>query len=582
MKLDHFLTSMKEDRLVNALSTLKETVYHLIKNSFMLDDGELYFDNHQGLQLLGDLFHTLLRETSMKKETENNLEFLMVLNQLLSHMNSSEDLFKLSQDLQLALHLVRETSIVIAHFMDTLLSSPVKDLRVLYPSLQEPILANLTNLLSFVDNSFPLRNRETLEITRHLLDVISGAGGENCALDPLLEMSDTLTMLANDGVEMRRLATSVTSTVEFLKLAKKIARKVATVFQTHLISTANDTMKFFDTLYFLLRQSVRNVVNEMITLKKADHLIFENIDDLLMPFLDLAFGMIGVKPNISQDLDILNMSSGIFIYMNQSKELYDIREEIADFLTSVKINLGDVERLLAAFKNGAQIFSVDSVSLWEEILDYLAPVNNITSHIDFLYSNPISTRNFPQDTKWGRTREVVLFLCEILSQNRTELGSYLRMVINLISVTLWNDTGKDHRDVFNLLLTLAPHPDDLLKIITTVVEASREASLFNTSWIQNVTEQQLQEAIQTLLSKIALVKKELLLNSSQWTYSVSTLLQPFFEIFIHATTGTREKTQKELVDSPDIFKPLSRFEEYRKALIALVEYWQRVSLIDQR
>nr|XP_020755556.1 LOW QUALITY PROTEIN: ATP-binding cassette sub-family A member 13 [Odocoileus virginianus texanus] len=581
LKLDHFLTSMKEDRLVNALSTLKETVYHLIKNSFMLDDGELYFDNHQGLQLLGDLFHTLLRETSMKKETENNLEFLMVLNQLLSHMNSSEDLFKLNQDLQSALHLVRETSMVIARFMDTLLSSPVKDLRVLYPSLQEVILANLTNLLSFVNNSFPLRNRETLEITRHLLDVISGAYGENCALDPLLEMSDTLTMLADDGVEMRRLATSVTSTVEFLKLAKKIARKVATVFQTHLISTANDTMKFFDTLYFLLRQSVRNVVNEMITLKKADHLIFENIDDLLMPFLDLAFGMIGVKPNISQDLYILNMSSGTFTYMNQSKELYDIREEIADFLTSVKINLGDVERLLAAFKNGAQIFSVDSVSLWEEILDYLAPINNITSHIDFLYSNPISTHNFPQDTKWGRTREVVLFLCEILSQNRTELGSYLRMVINLISVALWNDTGKDHRDVFNLLLTLAPHPDDLLKIITTVGEASREAPLFNTSWIRNVTEQQPHEAIQTLLSKIALMKKELLLNSSQWMYSVSTLLQPFFEIFIHATTGTREKTQKELVDGPDILKPLSRFEEYRKALIALVEYWQRVSLIDQ-
>ncbi|KAM9698218.1 ATP-binding cassette sub-family A member 13 [Dama dama] len=38
LKLDHFLTSMKEDRLVNALSTLKETVYHLIKNSFIVLD----------------------------------------------------------------------------------------------------------------------------------------------------------------------------------------------------------------------------------------------------------------------------------------------------------------------------------------------------------------------------------------------------------------------------------------------------------------------------------------------------------------------------------------------------------------
>lgn len=80
----------------------------------------------------------------------------------------------------------------------------------------------------------------------------------------------------------------------------------------------------------------------MITLKKADHLIFENIDDLLMPFLDLAFGMIGVKPNISsQDSDIPQyVSSGIFTYMNQSKDLYDIREEIADFLTSCENQFG--------------------------------------------------------------------------------------------------------------------------------------------------------------------------------------------------------------------------------------------------
>lgn len=80
------------------------------------------------------------------------------------------------------------------------------------------------------------------------------------------------------------------------------------------------------------------------------------------------------------------------------------------------------------------------------------------------------------------------------------------------------------------------------------------------------------------------MKKELLFNSSQWTHSVSTLLQPFLENFIHAATGTHEKTQKELVDiSTEVLKPLiSRFEKYQKALIALVEYWQRVSLIDQR
>ena len=52
---------------------------------------------------------------------------------------------------------------------------------------------------------------------------------------------------------------------------------------------------------------------------------------------------------------------------------------------------------------------------------------------------------------------IILFLPEILSWNSRELGSYLRMVINLISVTLWNNIGKHHRDVvfeFSLLLPL--------------------------------------------------------------------------------------------------------------------------------
>lgn len=115
--------------------------------------------------------------------------------------------------------------------------------------------------------------------------------------------------------------------------------------------------------------------------------------------------MIGVKPAVSQDSDIFNMSSSIFTYVNQSKDIYDIREEIAEFLTSVKINLGDMECLVAAFNNGTQIFSVDSVNLWEEILDYLVPINNIINHKDFLYSNPIS--NFIICLKIQKGKELV-------------------------------------------------------------------------------------------------------------------------------------------------------------------------------
>lgn len=84
-------------------------------------------------------------------------------------------------------------------------------------------------------------------------------GGESRALDPLL------TMLVDHGAEMRGLTTSVTSTVELLKLAEKTSREVAAMFEMPFVFTANDTMifldtndtmKFLDTLYSILQQSV--------------------------------------------------------------------------------------------------------------------------------------------------------------------------------------------------------------------------------------------------------------------------------------------------------------------------------------
>ncbi|XP_058390822.1 ATP-binding cassette sub-family A member 13 [Diceros bicornis minor] len=599
LKLDQFLAAMKEDRLMSIFSSLKETVYHLIKSLFILDNGEFYFDNHRRLKFMRDLINTFLGEISVKNKAENNLEFLTVVSQLLFHLNSSEDLFKLNHNLRSALHLVKKASIEIASLMGTLINSPNKDFRTLYPTLKEVILANLTDLLSFINNSFPLRNRATLQITKRLLGVISRAGGESRVPEPVLEMSNTLIMLVSDSAEMRDLATLVNSTVKLLKLAKKVSRTMATIFETHFISKTNDTMKFFDTLYSILHQSVRNVVNEITTLKKVDYLIFENINDLLMPFLDLAFGMIGVKPsNISQDSDIFNMSSSIFSYVNQSKDFSDILEDIAEFLTSVKINLGDLEHLVAAFNNGTQIFSMDSVNSWEEILDCLVPINNITNQIDLLHPDPISTHIFPQDTKWERTNEVILFLDEIILQNSTEIGMYLRIVIDLILESLWNHLEKDDWNVSNLLLTFAQHPNNLLKAIKTVVEVSSgmksdyggdlsKALFFNTSLIQNVTHQQLEEAIQIVLTRIALLKKGLLQNKSQWINSIRTLFQPAFEILINATpgknitSGEEERTKKEMTDLPYILNPSLWFERYVKEVIALTEYWQKVPLTDQ-
>ncbi|KAF0873265.1 ABCAD protein, partial [Crocuta crocuta] len=582
LTLDQFLTILKEDRLMSFFSSLKDAINHLIKRPFILDDGQFYFAIHRGLKFMRDLFNALPRETSGANKTEDNLEFLGVVSQLVRHVNSSEDLFQLNHDLRSALQLVRETSTELARLMDTLINSPHRDFHNVYPTLREVILANLTGLLSFVNNSFPLRNRATLEMTKRLLGVISGAGGESGAPEPLWEMSDTLTLLVRDTAEMRHLASSVNSTVELIRLAQKVSRKMATVFETHFISSTNETMKFFDSLYSILQQSIQHLVNEITTLKNVDHLISENINNLLTPFLDLVFGMMGVTPYISQDPDIVNTSSSTFSYVNQSKDLSDILEEIAEFLTSVKINLGAMEHLMVAFNNGTHLSGIDSVNLWEEILDCLVPITSIIHQIDFFHPDPLLTPCCPQDTKWERTQEVILFLDELLSQDRTEIGTYLRMAIDLTLEALWNNFQKDNRTVFNLLLTLAQDPDNLLQAIERAAEVSSgtgdlsEALFVNVSLIRNVTHSQLEEAVQIMLRRIALLWKALHMNNSQWVNSTRALFQPIFESFINAATGKNIPSGKE-----ERIEPLSSFEKYLKGFIALTEYWQGVPLMDQ-
>ncbi|XP_072616279.1 ATP-binding cassette sub-family A member 13-like [Vulpes vulpes] len=591
LTLDQFLTTSKEDRLMSIFLSLKETLNRLIKSSYILDNGEFYFDKGRGAKFMRDLFNALLRETPGENKTENNSEFLAVVSRLLFHLNSSEDLLQLSHDLRSALRLVREASTELARLMDELVTSPLQGFRDSCPTLRGVILANLTGLLPFANNPFPLRNRATLEITEGLLGVISGAGGESGAPGPLLEMSDTLTMLVRDIADMSHLAASVTSAVELVGRAQKVARKMATMSETHSISNTSDTMKFFDSLYSILQQRVRNTVNELTALQNVDRFTSENINDLLTPFIDLAFGMIGVKPYISQDADTVNTSSSTFSYVNQSKDFSDILKEIVEFLTSVKSHLGTMEPLMAAFSNGTRISATGSVNLWEEILDCLDPINNILNQIDFLHPKPLRTRSYPQDTKWERTREVILFFNEMFSQDSTEIGTYLRTVIGRTLEALRSDLEKDDWSIFNLSLTFAPHPDHLLKSIETAGEASGgrddvSGALFsNFSLIQDVTHQQLEEAVQALLRRMAFVGEDLPLNDSQWINSMRTVFQPIFESFMNAATGKKITVGKEetvpMPDFPYILEPFSGFEKYLKGLIELVDYWQDVPLMDQ-
>ncbi|KAL0618889.1 ATP-binding cassette sub-family A member 13, partial [Plecturocebus cupreus] len=485
-----------------------------------------------------------------------------------------------------------------ARLLDTILNSPSKDFYAFYPNLQEVILANLKDLLFFTNNSFPLRNRATLEITKRLLGAISRAGEESHVPEPLLEMSGTLVMLLNDSADLRDHATPVESIVKLLKLAKKVSGMMATVFKTHFISNTTDIMIFFDILYFIMQQSVQHLLKEVATLKKIDHFTYEKINDLLVPFLNLAFEMIGVKPNISLNSEIFSISPSILSYMNQSKNFSDILEEIAEFLTTVKVNLEDVKSLVVAFNNETQTFSLDSVNLIEEILGCLVPINNFTSQMDFLYPIPISTHSGPLDMKWEIIHEMIPFLDEILSRNSTEIGSSLKMVIGFTLEALWKNLKKDNWNISNLLMTFTQHPNNLLKTIETVLEASSgiksdcegdlsKSLYFDTPLIQNITHHQLDKAVHNVSSRIDLWRRGLLLNHSEWTTSTRTLWKPLFEIFIkiitrkNVTSENKERTKKKMIDFPYSFKPLSCFEKYLRGLFVFTKYWQQIPLTDQ-
>uniref|UniRef100_G3TCM3 ABC transporter domain-containing protein n=1 Tax=Loxodonta africana TaxID=9785 RepID=G3TCM3_LOXAF len=567
----------QEDKPMSIFSSLKETIYHPIKSSFILDNGEFYF-------VMQDLLNALLSETSTKSKTEDNLELLTMVNQLLFSMNCSEYLLKLDQNLRSALQLVRKTSVEIASIMDTYFKA-----FLLYPILQEVILPNLTDLFSFIKNLFHLET-EQHEVTKRLRGGVSRAGGES-HVEPLLELSRPLSMLVQDSAELGHLATSVDSTVKLLKLGK-VSEKVTNIFETHFISNTNYTLKFFDTLYSTLQQTIQSTVTEIATLKK-DHLIYGKIKDL-KPFLDLAFEVITAEPNISQDSHLFNISSTIRSSVNQSKDFSDILEEIVKFLTSMKIHLGDLDHLVVMFNNGTQIFSIDSLNLWEEILDCLVAVKDVTNQMDILHPNPISSRSCPQDTKWKRIHEVILsFGCNVTKQNRTKIGTYLKMVTEL-TLALWDNLKKD--DIFSLLLTFAWHLNNLLEIIGTVAEKGGINSdyvgkvffflflFFNTSLIQNITQQQLEKTIEIEFSRVALLH----LNTSQWMNSIKTLLLRVLELFIDTTTGKNALSEKEeraktaMIDSPYIFNPLPCFKKYMNRIFVLTEFWQKeVPLTDR-
>ncbi|XP_076402078.1 ATP-binding cassette sub-family A member 13 isoform X1 [Peromyscus maniculatus bairdii] len=585
LKLDPFFTWMNEDPMVSVFSSFR-TLYQLIKNAFSLDNRELS-------GVLKGMSHTHPGEPRVNSDTEDHLDFFTVVTQLLSQASHSEDLSKFNQNLTSILHLVRESSAEMANIMDILLHSPTQACPSSSPVLQHTVVAKLTELFSVANNSFPLRNRETLESTMRLFGAISRVGEESHVLESALEISKTLTMLVTNTAELGDLALSVDSMVRLLNLAQKISRKMASMLRELSFSSTEDSWKFFDTLYSIMLQSFQHHVRQITTLKKVDPFIFEKTKDLLMPFLDLAFGMIGVIPNISQDSDIFNMSSSVFLFVNQSKDFSEIVEEMAENLISTKIRLRDLEHLVVVIKNRTRKFSTETVNLGEEILDCLVPLSNITDQMDFLRFYERSSTSCPQGPRLEGSQEVISLLDGMLTDNSTERETSLKMVIDLTLKALWSGLKEDNWDIFNLLLTFAQHPNDLLKTIESVVEASsginsdygddlNQDLISNLSLIQNTTRYQLAKAVLIGLSRTVLSMEGLLPNRTQWTHFTHTLFHPDDNSFPNSATGQNVTSAKEeMMAIPHGSEPMSYFQKFLKALFVLIELWQRVPQADQ-
>lgn len=552
---DPFLASVKEDGLMNIFSSVKEITRHLTESS-SAPDSRVHFAEGRGPELTGAVLRALVRAASVQggPETPSGL----------------------ARRLQSALHLVRETSADLASLMRSLLSGPAGDFRSRCPALRDVVLADLTGLRSLVNSSHPLRSRAALDATAGWLAVLSRAGGDPRVREPLLDAAAAAVMLLSDSAGLGGLAASLSSTVRLLGLARTVAGTVATVSEMHFVSPANDSERFFDALYSTLRQSFRNAVHEMTAPKTAARSVLGGADGVLAAFLGLAFGMAGVQP-APRDPDVSHVSSRVFSNVNRSEDFARIVKEVAEFLTSGEINLGDAEHFLGAISNGTRIFSTDSSDIWEEILGCLVPIDNLANQIDFLHPNRISADGFHQDAHG-------VALEEMLSPNSTEMGTHLRRAMGLISAAFWNNLEDESWEGLDLLLAFAQRPDILSKATDTVVEASggtegdrggdwSEALVFSPSLLQ------------TLAPRGALTGPAP--NGPRRVDSTGTPFQRDFEIFGNATAGKNiasglgEETEA-AAGEPPVLGPSPSLGDGLEGLAALAEHWEKVSLTDER
>uniref|UniRef100_A0A674JFQ8 ABC transporter domain-containing protein n=1 Tax=Terrapene triunguis TaxID=2587831 RepID=A0A674JFQ8_9SAUR len=599
---DDIGTLLNLDQSVNLkeeVDGLKENMYDLIKDAAISENGTLHFDNVKGLKFMRDLFNVLFKDFSVKNGSRSNYETFTFVNHVLFNTSNSGDLAQLIRDLSRTLQFMRQTSAEVGNLMN-FFNNHFKDFLVSYPTFREMVLANLTELLASVDRVFPLKNRQIIETTETLLDLLLWISGANYTPSPFPELAVDLRSLLWESNEIVKLAKIVEAIVKFLTLSKKASEKVANILEPSINSNATENLDYIEVVYSDLQRAVHDAIEELTETETADVLRSNHhqVADLGKAFLDLTYLSIRDKLSRSCGSGTANISTRLLTNLSKLNDLNDIAGEIAKFLTNVQNYSAELERLTAIVTRGSINSSDDTASLIEDLLDFFVPINDIISKIH-LTSRLNFTHDPINEEKWEGIQEMITYLCK---GNITGIKASFRAVADLFLGAFWKNYLNEND--LNLLLTYADNQDDFLKVLEVTMESFKLMknisggsfnlwSLFASLINQNITYQQKEQSIWETIIEDSLNRTnpwiELLhLSADQQVNSTRDLLQTVMGFFANGTSGTDDMAQLEnsilrmMHDFDLIFKPLSSYEKYARQLVNLAEYWRQGPLKEQR
>uniref|UniRef100_A0A8C4WKG0 ATP binding cassette subfamily A member 13 n=1 Tax=Gopherus evgoodei TaxID=1825980 RepID=A0A8C4WKG0_9SAUR len=561
---------------------LKENMYYLIKDAPISENGTLHFDNAKGLKFLKDLFNVLFKDFSVKNGSRSNYELFTFMNHVLFNTSNSGDLAQLIRDLSRTLQLMRKTSAEIGYLM-YFFNNHFKDFLVSYPTFREMLPA-------YLDKVFPLKNRQIIETTETLLDLILWSSGANYTRSPFPELAVDLCSLWESN-EFVKLAKIVEAIVKFLTLSKKASEKLSNILESSINSNAMENLDCIEMDYSDLQRAVHDAIEDLTETQTAEvlHSNHHQVADLGKEFLDLTYLSIRDKLSRSCGSGTANISSRLVTNLSKLNDLYDIAGEIAKFLANVQNYSSELERFTAIVTSASINSSDDAASLIQDLLDFFVPINDyiskmhLTSRLNFTHG-PINKE------KWEGIQEMITYLCK---GNITGIKASIRAVADLFLGAFWKNHLNEND--LNLLLTYVDNQDYFLKVLEVTMESFKLMknvsegsfnlwSLFASLINQNITYQQKEQSMGETVLEDSLNRTNpwiqlLHLNADQQVNSTRALLQTVMGFFANGTSGIADMAQLEnsilrMMHYFDlIFQPLSSYEKYARQLVNLSEYW---------